>query len=350
MPAAPSPTSALQRGSGLRYVNDRMPGLVRRRAGRGFCYRDAHGRRICDAEALQRVAALAIPPAYRHVWICADPRGHLQATGIDARGRKQYRYHPQWRLLRDAQKFERMIEFAEALPRLRRRVRRDLALSGLPQDKVVALIVALLDTTRVRIGNIEYARSNGSFGLTTLRNRHVDFVRNGRLRLRFVGKGGAEHEITIDDRRLARIVRRCQQLPGQALFQYLDEDGQRHAVDSTLVNAYLQDVGGAPFTAKDFRTWHATLSALALLSDTPLPTRGGERAYQRCINEVIRQVALDLRNTAAVCRKSYINPVVFELWRAGRLTTAVNLRAAPRKAEQIALKLLRRQRAACRKR
>ncbi len=199
-------------------------------------------------------------PAYEDVWICRKPNGHLQATGRDARGRKQYRYHPKWRLLRDGAKFERMPAFGEALPRLRRRLRRDLALPGLPREKVLAVIVSLLDATRVRIGNAEYARDNDSYGLTTLRNRHVQFVRDGRLLFRFRGKGGAEHEIAVDDKRLARLVRHCHELPGQRLFQYVDETGERRPIDSDQVNLYLKEAMGDDFTAKDFRTWGATLA------------------------------------------------------------------------------------------
>jgi DNA topoisomerase-1 len=295
---------------------------VRRRRGKSlhFEYRNAAGRRIIGNAELKRIAALAVPPAYENVWICSNPRGHLQATGRDARGRKQYRYHPDWRSARDGDKHSRMLEFGLALPRLRRAVRADLSLPGLPRDKVLALVVRLLDATQVRIGNTEYARTNRSYGLSTLRDQHAHFTRGGAALLQFRGKGGTEHEVAVNDPRLAALIRRCQQLPGQQLFQYLDDDGRRHGIDSGQVNAYLQRRMGKEFTAKDFRTWHATLHAVQLLGATPLPVRGGERALQHCINEVIGTVAAGLRNTPAVCRKSYINPAVFAAWQQGRLS------------------------------
>ncbi|HKY90963.1 MAG TPA: hypothetical protein VJM11_07980, partial [Nevskiaceae bacterium] len=331
--------------AGLRYVTDATPGI--RRIGtpeEGFGYVDARGRRITDEDELDRLRRLAIPPAYTDVWICPDPRGHLQATGRDARGRKQYRYHAQWRDVRDGAKFDRMIAFGTALPRFRRRVRKDLARKGLPREKVLALIVALLDATRLRIGNASYVRDNQSFGLTTLRDRHAKFM-GGRLRLSFRGKGGADHDVLVDDRRLVRIVRHCQELPGQALFQYLDDDGERRAVDSGQVNEYLREVMGEDFTAKDFRTWGATLRAIALMGCTPLPDPPSERALKGCIVEAIRTVASELRNTPAVCCKAYINPAVFTAWREGRLHRVVkeDLSNAPRKAEALALRFLKAQ-------
>ena len=331
--------------AGLVYVSDSDPGIRRLRKGDGFAYVTPGNRPLVAAAELARIASLAIPPAYEDVWICTNRRGHLQATGRDARRRKQYRYHAEWRLLRDGAKFERMIEFGEALPRLRLRLRRDLALPGLPREKVLAVIVSVLDATWVRIGNDEYARDNNSYGLTTLKNRHVQFIRDGRLLFRFRGKGGADHEIPLDDKRLARLVRRCHQLPGQRLFQYLDEDGGRHPIDSDQVNAYLRDVMGADFTAKDFRTWGATLRAIALMAGTPLPEKPSERALNECIVAAVKTVAVELRNTPAVCRKSYINPVVFAAWRSGSLHKAIrdNIAAAPRKAERLALAFLRRQ-------
>ena len=311
--------------AGLRYVSDSEPGLRRRRRSGAFCYVNAQGRAVRDAETLARIRKLAIPPAYEDVWICAQPQGHLQATGRDARGRKQYRYHARWRQVRDEAKFSRMVAFGQALPRLRRRLRQDLALPGLPREKVLATLVAILDLTRVRIGNAEYARDNDSYGLATLRNRHVRFIGRGRALLSFRGKGGQPHELELDDARVTRIVRRCQQLPGQHLFQYLDESGERRAVDSGQVNDYLREVMGDAFTAKDFRTWGATLRAIALMSCTPLPQRRSERALKACINQVVVKVAADLRNTPAVCRKSYINPLVFEAWRAGQLPQAARV-------------------------
>jgi len=268
---------------------------------------------------LARIAKLAIPPAYEDIWICTNPRGHLQATGRDARRRKQYRYHPDWSSARDDQKHSRMSSFGKALGRLRDGVRRDLKRPGLPREKVLALVVKLLDTTQVRIGNSEYARSNGSFGLTTLRDRHARFPARGKALLQFRGKGGAEHQVLVDDARLAQLVRRCQELPGQALFQYVDEQGDRRAIDSGQVNDYLRERMGGEFTAKDFRTWHATLQALTLLDDVPVPERRTDAALRRCINAVVKEVAAGLRNTPAVCRKSYINPAVFVAWQNGKL-------------------------------
>jgi len=331
--------------AGLVYVTDSVPGIRRVRNDDGFIYRMPNGRRVTDEKELARIAHLAIPPAYENVWICIDPRGHLQATGRDARGRKQYRYHPEWRVFRDGAKFDRMTSFGAALPRLRRRLRRDLAREGLPREKVLAVIVSILDATRVRIGNAEYARSNDSYGLTTLRNRHVRFIRDGRLQFRFRGKGGAEHEVAIDDKRLARIVRHCHQLPGQRLFQYVDETGTQRPIDSDQVNAYLKEAMGDDFTAKDFRTWGATLRAIAVMNATPLPESRSERALNACVVDAVKQVAADLRNTPAVCRKSYINPAVFAAWRTGELHEAIgeNISRAPRRAEQLALAFLRQQ-------
>src|SRR6202171_5719488 len=305
--------------AGLVYVSDSDPGIRRLRKGKDFAYIKPDEKPLVVGPELARIARLAIPPAYEEVWICTNPRGHLQATGRDARRRKQYRYHAEWRLLRDGAKFERMIEFGEALPRLRLRLRRDLALPGLPREKVLAVIVSLLDATWVRIGNAEYARDNNSYGRTTLKNRHVQFVRDGRLLFRFRGKGGADHEIALDDKRLVKLVRHCHQLPGQRLFQYVDEDGGHHPIDSDQVNAYLRDVMGADFNAKDFRTWGATLRAIALMTATPLPEDPSDRALNECIVAVVKKVAAELRNTPAVCRKSYINPVVFVAGRGGRL-------------------------------
>jgi DNA topoisomerase IB len=315
---------------GLVYVTDQTRGIRReplparktrrRKAGPPrFRYIGPTGRVIRDPRTLARIAKLAVPPAYEDVWICTNPRGHLQATGRDARGRKQYRYHAAWSSARGEHKHSRMRSFGRALSRLRAAVRRDLELPGLPREKVLALVVKLLDATQVRVGNEEYARSNGSFGLTTLRDRHARFPARGKLLLKFRGKGGAEHDVLVDDARLAKLVRRCQELPGQALFQYVDEDGNRRAIDSGLVNDYLRERMGEDFTAKDFRTWHATLHALTLLHRMPLPDRRGEAALRRCINSVVKDVAAGLRNTPAVCRKSYINPAVFEAWQNGKL-------------------------------
>jgi DNA topoisomerase I len=322
---------------GLVYVSDRSRGIRRLRAKQSrrkgppqFHYIGPSGRRIRDARTLARIARLAIPPAYEDVWICTNPRGHLQATGRDARGRKQYRYHEAFRSARDEHKHSRMASFGRKLGRLRASVRRDLARPGLPREKVLALVVKLLDSTQVRVGNAEYARSNGSFGLTTLRDRHARFPSRGKALLHFRGKGGAEHEVPVEDARLAKLVRRCQELPGQALFQYVDDDG-RHAIDSGQVNEYLRERMGENFTAKDFRTWHATLHALTLLGKTPPPKKPGESALRRCMNAVVKEVAAGLRNTPAVCRKSYINPAVFLAWQKGELRRRT-LRGGPAKA------------------
>jgi DNA topoisomerase IB len=296
----------------------RRPGRKKNATPR-FHYVGPSGRRIRDARTLARIAKLAIPPAYEDVWICTNPRGHLQATGRDARGRKQYRYHPDWRSARDDHKHSRMLSFGKSLSRLRASVRRDLQRADLPREKVLALVVKLLDATQVRVGNAEYARSNGSFGLTTLRDRHARFPARGKALLQFRGKGGAKHDVLVEDARLAQLVRRCQALPGQALFQYVDEQGQRHAIDSGQVNDYLRERMEGEFTAKDFRTWHATLHALTLLDNVRLPKRRTDAAMRRCINAVVKEVAAGLRNTPAVCRKSYINPAVFDAWQNGKL-------------------------------
>jgi DNA topoisomerase I len=331
------------RAVGLVYVADTEPGIRRLRRGKGFGYRGVDGKSISDPDELQRIRALAVPPAYADVWICANPHGHLQATGRDARGRKQYRYHAHWRKLRDHGKFDRVLAFGDALPGLRRRVRRDLALPGLPREKVLALIVRLLDDTLIRIGNESYARDNHSYGLTTLRTRHVRAER-GRLRFAFRGKSGQEREVELDDRRLARIVRRVQQLPGQRLFQYLDDDGQRQPIDSGEVNDYLRDACGADFSAKDFRTWGGTVQAAGVLACTPLPTQGGERAARAVLAAAVKQVATMLGNTPAVCRASYIHPHIIEGWQEGALARAIPASAAahPRQLEQRTLSFLRR--------
>ncbi|HMH30129.1 MAG TPA: hypothetical protein VK580_16205 [Steroidobacteraceae bacterium] len=330
--------------AGLIYVSDTEPGIRRLRVGRGFRYVTPENRRLEAEKDLKRIASLAIPPAYRDVWISMKPRGHLQATGRDARGRKQYRYHTEWRELRDSAKFERMVAFGEQLSKLRRILKRDTALPGLPREKVLAVVVSLLDATRIRVGNSEYARDNKSFGLTTLRNRHVTFIRDGRAVLNFRGKGGVQHEILIDDKRIAKIVRRCQEIPGQHLFQYINDDGQRCPIDSGQVNDYLREAMGNDFTAKDFRTWGATLHAISLLARTPLPEPPSELAFKRKITEVVKQVAAELRNTPAVCRKSYINPAVFDSWRSGSIHEKIDGRltaASGRKAETLVLAFLR---------
>ena len=307
------------RRAGLVYVNDSMPGITRRRVGNAFHYLSPRCGAVRDPQTLRRISALAVPPAYRDVWICRTPRGHLQATGRDARGRKQYRYHETWRAMRDCAKFDRMAAFVAALPALRRRLKRDLALSGLPRAKVLACVVTLLSTSAARIGNAEYARVNHSFGITTLRNRHVSFARGGRALLDFAGKGGVRHEIVVDQKRIVQIVRCCHALPGQHLFQYLDADGNCHAVDSGMVNSYLCETMGSEFTAKDFRTWHAMVHAIELLKALSPPQPFSRSAARRARTDVLNSVAKVLRNTPAVCRKSYVSPELFAAWEKGTL-------------------------------
>jgi len=300
--------------AGLTYVNEHRPGLSRRRVGRGFIYLDTDGRRIRDRAVLARIRSLAIPPAWRDVWICASSHGHIQAVGRDARGRKQYRYHPRWREARDETKYERMHAFAHALPRIRARVRADLARPGLPREKVLATVVRLLERTLIRIGNEEYARANRSFGLTTLRTRHVA-VRGATLRFRFRGKGGREHVVDVRDPRLARVVRRCQDLPGQELFQYVDDDGGRQTIDSADVNAYLREIAGAEFTAKDFRTWAGTVLTALALAETA--TFASTREARRNITRAVETVAARLGNTPAISRRCYVHPGVVDAYLEG---------------------------------
>jgi DNA topoisomerase I len=327
-----APADAAQ-AAGLRYVSDNMPGISRRRAGKGFCYRSADGQPIKDPKELARIRSLVIPPAWRNVWICPDANGHLQATGLDARGRKQYLYHPGWRLIRDRVKFDRMIAFAQALPAIRARVAADQARRGLPREKVLAAIVGLLEVTLIRVGNTAYARENGSYGLTTLRDRHVDFG-GTKLVFEYRGKGGKQHRVSLRDRRLARIVRSCKELPGQHLFQYLDENGERRAIGSADVNAYLEEITGQPFTAKDFRTWAGTVLAALALSELECPT--SQTAAGRTVTRAIEQVAAQLGNTVSVCRKSYIHPEVVASYLDGRLPEHFKERAAAVARQELA--------------
>jgi DNA topoisomerase-1 len=304
---------------GLRYVDDSRPGYTREWTDGAFAYFNTQGRRIDDPAEIRRINAIAIPPAYIDVWICPDARGHLQATGRDARGRKQYRYHPQWRETRDATKYERMLAFGAVLPKLRARVARDLALDGMPRDKVLATVVRLLDTTLIRVGSEEYARENRSYGLTTLRKKHLK-VTAGTLRFQFRGKSGIEHDVPVSDRRVAKIVRRCMDLAGQDLFQYLDADGARHAVTSSDINDYLREVTGADFTAKDYRTWAGSVFALAALRRLTWETVTEARKH---VVGTIKEVSKLLRNTPAVCRKCYVHPAVIEAFEAGELADAM---------------------------
>lgn len=305
-----APASSDATSIGLRYASPEDPGFRRQRAGKGFRYLDVGGRPITDRETLTRIRALAIPPAWTDVWICPSATGHLQATGRDARGRRQYRYHARYRARRDASKFARLAAFGAALPRIRRRVRSDLARRGLPREKVLAAVVGLLDATPLRVGNEEYARVNKSFGISTLRDRHAS-ISGETVRFRFRGKGGRTEEATLVDRRLAAVVRRCRDLPGQRLFQYLADDGEERGISSEDVNAYLREAAGAPdISAKDFRTWTATVLAHRALSAPPPPTDAGRRS--RPDVEAIRRTAEVLNDTLAVTRNSYVHPAVLE--------------------------------------
>lgn len=315
---------ASAREAGLRYVTDDGPGITRRTTGRGWSYLGLDGRVVRDGETLARIKRLAIPPAWTDVWICPVANGHVQATGRDARGRKQYRYHPDWSAVRDGAKFERTIAFGRALPRIRRQVQRDLRQPHLTRRKVLAAMVRLLETTLVRIGNEEYAKQNRSYGLTTLRDRHVR-IRAGHLRFEFRGKSGKDHEIDLHDPRLAEIVKRTQELPGQELFQYLDEEGQQVKVGSAEVNEYLREIAGEEFSAKDFRTWAGTvLAAVALREFEAFQTKAQAK---RNLVEAINRVASRLGNTPAVCRKCYIHPVVLESYLDGVTLERVQAKA-----------------------
>jgi DNA topoisomerase-1 len=302
--------------AGLRYVSDDQPGYSRRRRGSKFVYFDTEGKEIRDETRILRLNRLAIPPAYTEVWICPSPNGHLQATGRDGRGRKQYRYHDRWREVRDENKYEKMLVFAKALPRIRRRIQRDLKRRGLSREKVLATVIQLLERTFIRVGNEEYAKENKSFGLTTLRNHHVK-VKGAKLRFRFRGKSGKEHDIPIEDRRVAPIIRKLQELPGQEIFQYLDEKGERHQVSSEDVNEYLHEIAGEVFTAKDFRTWAGTVLATMALKE--LEPFENESQGKKNVKLAISAVAKILGNTPAICRKCYVHPAVLETYLDGTL-------------------------------
>ncbi|QIB51808.1 DNA topoisomerase IB [Pseudomonas sp. OIL-1] len=330
------PDSALQADlpRDLRYVDDTQPGISRKKYRGTFRYFDAKGVRITEPDEIKRLDSLAVPPAYTEVWICADPRGHLQATGRDARGRKQYRYHPRWREVRDADKYSRLQAFGKTLPKLRKQLEAQIAEPGFTREKVLATVVMLLDATLIRVGNTQYARDNKSYGLTTLRTRHVD-IKGSAIKFQFRGKSGVEHQVSVKDRRLARVVKRCQELPGQDLFQYLDEDGERHTVSSADVNDYLHSLTGADFTAKDYRTWAGTAMALAVLRELEWQP---ESHAKRHVVAVVKDVAKQLGNTPAVCRKCYIHPAVLEHFSLGELTKLPKPRVRKGlKAEEVAL-------------
>lgn len=326
--ARPKPPGAAPPVEGkLVYMDDTRPGYSRVRVNAAtFHYLDTTGRRIRRAAELDRIRALAIPPAYEAVWICPLAWGHLQATGRDARGRKQYRYHPAWAQQRDADKYGSLREFGASLPRIRRQVARDLRMAGLAQAKMIGVVVQLLDDTLIRIGAREYVRANRSYGLTTLTRRHAT-VRGDRLRFRFRGKSGVEHDVTVTDRRIARVIKRCLDIPGQQLFQYLDEDGNPHAVDSESVNAYLREAGAADFTAKHYRTWAGSVLAYAALQRRPFVD---ERQARQEVVEVIKQVAQRLANTPAVCRACYVHPLIVDTYLAGKLPEHAPAPAGPR--------------------
>jgi DNA topoisomerase I len=304
--------------AGLLYVTDGVAGIRRQRAGKGWVFYAADGARIADVAERRRILGLVIPPAWTDVWICPDPHGHIQATARDARGRKQYRYHPLYRAARDKSKFRRMLEFSEILPDIRERVERDLRAGDLTRRQILATVVRLLDKTLIRVGNDEYARENRSFGLTTLRGRHVE-IKGSRLHFTFRGKSGVSHEVAITDRRLARIVQQCQDLPGQELFQYLDTKGRRQSISSDDVNAYLRETTGRDITAKDFRTWAGTmLAAKQLCAIGPAKTR---REAERNMLRAIDTVADRLGNTRAVCRKYYVHPGLLRAYQQGLTVT-----------------------------
>jgi DNA topoisomerase I len=334
--AVPVPAAAagtLARCDDLRYSSDSAPGIRRRKAGSGFYYVLPDGRRVKDEATLARIRKLAVPPAYRDVWICMDAQGHLQATGIDARGRKQYRYHPRWRTVRDTHKFERMIAFGRALPRIHRRIGRDLKLAGLQRERVLATVVRLLERTLIRVGNAEYAKTNGSYGLTTLRSRHAS-VNGTKVRFTFRGKHGIKHCIEVEAPRASKVIRRCLDLPGQELFTYVDEDGEQRDVGSSDVDGYLKDITSEDFTAKDFRTWYATSEALESLIGVDFRTAKEAKAG---LKTVLESVARRLGNTPTMCRKCYINPVVIDAFLAGELRPSARLGAGGERVHLLQL-------------
>src|SRR3954454_20886957 len=347
---APPREEITARDAGLHHSSDARPGITRRRSGRGFTYRDRDGTTIRDEKVLARIRTLAIPPAWTEVVICPSPLGHIQATGRDARGRKQYRYHPRWRVRRDAGKFERMLASADALPAIRARCDADLALPGLPREKVLAAVVRLLELTLIRVGNNEYARLNKSFGLTTLQDRHA-VIEGSRVHFRFRGKTGKIQEVDLQDRKLARLVRRCQELPGQELFQYVDEQGEVRDVTSDDVNSYLKEATGGGFTAKDFRTWAGTLLAYRALRS--LGPAEGDRASRKNVLQAIKEVADGLGNTPTVAKGSYVHPAVVDAYLDGSLRGALleaseeepTPPAQPTPAEEQAMVEMLRQRA-----
>jgi DNA topoisomerase-1 len=335
--AVPADSLEAAEEAGLRYMNDDQPGFSRQPKGDEFEYLDTKGKPIRDEHRLLRIKRLAIPPAWRDIWICPSPNGHIQATGRDARERKQYLYHERWREIRDENKYDRMIVFGKALPKIRKRAQKDLGLSGLPRAKVLATVVQLLERSLIRIGNEEYARENKSFGLTTMQDRHVD-VKGSKLRFRFRGKSGRQHEVDVTDRRVAKIVLKLQDLPGQDLFQYVDDEGDPHNITSQDVNEYLREITGEDFTAKDFRTWAGTvLAAIALSAAGEFETKKRAKAN---IKNAIEAVAKILGNTSAICRQCYIHPIVLETYLNGNSLDGLKQGTEKELAQAAVLKLL----------
>lgn len=318
------------RAAGLRYITDRRPGLHRVKTRTGFRYVDAEGQPVRDKETLRRIKSLVIPPAWADVWISPLANGHLQATGRDARGRKQSRYHPKWREVRDETKYERMTHFAAALPRIRERVTHDIGLPGLPKQKVLATIVSVMEATHIRVGNAEYARDNKSYGLTTMRNKHVE-VHGSDVTFTFQGKSGVKHAIDLHDRRLAKIIKRCEDLPGYELFQYLDKEGETHTVDSQDVNDYLREISGEHFTAKDFRTWAGSVLACDMLRE--IGAYENATQAKKNVVQAIAAVAAKLGNTPSVCRKCYVHPAVLEAYLNGTHLDPATANAAKQEAK-----------------
>jgi DNA topoisomerase-1 len=323
---------AAAKAAKLRYVTDSSPGITRQRRGKGFSYTGPDGQTVRGPEERQRIRSLAIPPAWKEVWICPHPSGHLQATGRDDKGRKQYRYHPRWRLIRDETKYGKMVAFGEALPKIRERVERDLGLPGLPREKVLATIVRLLEITLIRVGNDAYAQENKSYGLTTMRDRHAK-ISGSKVTFEFRGKSGIKHHIRLSDRRLAKIVKRCKDLPGYELFQYL-EDGERRTVDSADVNDYLRGITAEDFTAKDFRTWAGTV--LATLALREFETFDSQTQAKKNIVQAIEHVAKELGNTPAICRKCYVHPEVIDAYLSGSLAGTLQQRAEQELKDSLA--------------
>jgi DNA topoisomerase I len=324
---------AAARLSDLIYVSDESPGITRRKSGTGFAYYDEKGMLIRDREILERIRSLAVPPAYRNVWICPDSNGHIQATGRDDKGRKQYRYHPRWSEVRDSTKYEHMLEFAKVLPVIRARVSSDMAKHGLPREKVLATVINLLETTLIRVGNKDYAKDNGSYGLTTLRSRHVA-VASSELRFNFKGKSGKTWRLQVKDRRVSRVIKACQELPGQHLFQYIDADSESRAVTSSDVNDYLREITGVDITAKDFRTWAGTVLAAMALSE--FESFDSQVRAKKNVKRAIEQVAARLGNTPTICRKCYVHPEVLNSYLDGQLLENIKSEVETELRDEIA--------------